>query len=525
MADNTENFVIKLTDKGFSSGMDRADDKTNNVTRSVKNLIATGLIFKGIGDSIEAFDQQEQAIAQVKQGIQSTGGVAGKTFEELASFASKLQTQTLFGDEEILQGATAQLLTFTNIAGEQFDRTTMAALDLSARLGTDLKGSAIQLGKALNDPVANLSALSRSGIQFTKDQKSVIKGLVESNRLADAQTIILDELEKQYGGSASAAAKAGKGGFTQLGNAIGDIKEEIGGLIIEGLNPFLPTIFKVVGKLQQMAVFFRENADIVTAVVVVVGTAIGTFSAVSTAIRIWTAAQWLLNVAMTSNPIGLVITAIAALTAGVLVAWNRSEKFRGTVLGVWAALKVVGNIIYDFVEPAINGIGVAFDYVSKVAKNNFGKIKTFVIDTFKQIWKFVSPILKVLAAPITIAGKAIGGSGAFQKITEAFSNAFSEEVNKEEEDQEESLFSKRKASGALSGSGIAGAKKDSKKGLGSGISEIKASAPKNFNINIASLVKELNINTTNLREGSAKIKEEVTKALLLAVNDLQVISE
>ena len=85
--------------------------------------------------------------------------------------ATNLQNKTLFGDEVILKDATAQLLTFTNITGENFGRTQEAALDLATRLDGDLKSASIQLGKALNDPVANLSALSRSGIQFSEDQK------------------------------------------------------------------------------------------------------------------------------------------------------------------------------------------------------------------------------------------------------------------------------------------------------------------------------------------------------------------
>ena len=183
-------------------------------------LTAPILAFGGV--ALKSWDKQEKAIAQVNAGLISTGNAVGFTSEQLQKMASDLQNTSLFGDEEILQDATAQLLTFTNIAGEQFARTQQAAVDLSTRLGGDLKSASIQLGKALNDPVANLSALSRSGIQFSKEQKAVIKSLAESNKLADAQTIILDELARQYGGAGEAAAKAGLGGFKQLQNSIGD---------------------------------------------------------------------------------------------------------------------------------------------------------------------------------------------------------------------------------------------------------------------------------------------------------------
>lgn len=210
--------------KKFGSSMKRTGQTLS------RNLTLPLLAFGAA--SIAAFDKQQKAIAQVEAGIKSTGMAAGFTSKQLQKMASELQGKTLFGDEVILKDATAQLLTFTNIAGEQFERTQLAALNLATRLDGDLKSASIQLGKALNDPIANLSALSRSGIQFSEEQKKVIKELAETNRLAEAQTLILDELDKQYGGAAEAAAQAGAGGLKQLQNQFGDLMEEIGGMLL-----------------------------------------------------------------------------------------------------------------------------------------------------------------------------------------------------------------------------------------------------------------------------------------------------
>ena len=87
---------------------------TKSVTLPIVGLAAV---------SVKAFRDQAKAVAQVEQGLKSTGNAAGKTLGELQKMASDLQKTTLFGDEDILQNATAQLLTFTNIAGQQFDRT------------------------------------------------------------------------------------------------------------------------------------------------------------------------------------------------------------------------------------------------------------------------------------------------------------------------------------------------------------------------------------------------------------------
>ena len=315
----------------------------------VGSLFSRGLGFLGItagiagiksfiDSSIEAFREQEKAVAQVKAGIEATGGAAGLSLRQLKEEATALQRETLFGDEEILKNATAQLLTFTNITGENFKRTQAAALDLATRLDGDLKAASMQLGKALNDPVANLSALSRSGIQFSKEQKEVIKDLTETGRLAEAQTIILDELNKQYGGSAVAAANA-DAGFTQLANSFGDVKEIVGQVIVEGLRPLirqlkeffdtiderdvrsffdaLKTGFKVI--TVGVSAWIAYKAAIVASNVATKAYAIVTKGAqfatalFSNGLKGATVAFKGLNTAMKANPIGLVVSAITAL--------------------------------------------------------------------------------------------------------------------------------------------------------------------------------------------------------------------
>ena len=247
---------IGATIKGLEGSLKKAESSLNKFAKNataIGGTLSKALTVPLTGfatASVFAFDKQAKAVAQVEQAILSTGGAAGKTSKELQKMASSLQENSLFGDEEILQKVTAQLLTFTNISGNAFDRTQQAALDLATRLGGDLQSASIQLGKALNDPVANLSALSRAGIQFSEEQKELIDALVETGRLAEAQTVILDELEKQYGGSAKAAAAAGAGGITQLKNSFGDLMEQIGEVIVEAILPFVDRLKEIVKQLQ-----------------------------------------------------------------------------------------------------------------------------------------------------------------------------------------------------------------------------------------------------------------------------------
>lgn len=189
----------------------------------------------GIGDAREA----AQIMGQTEAVIKSTGGAAGVTAQQVADMAgafSAAEGKSLFGDSDIQQGQNL-LLTFTNIK-ETLPETTGVMVDMAQAMGTDVKGGAIALGKALNDPIAGVSALSRVGVTFTDQQKEQIKTLQDSGDMAGAQRIILAELNKEFGGSAEAAAKA-DGGFTQFKDRLGELAEGIGAALLPAMNQFM----------------------------------------------------------------------------------------------------------------------------------------------------------------------------------------------------------------------------------------------------------------------------------------------
>ena len=153
-------------------------------------LVALNRGYAALRSVFEKTVRQEQAFAQVEARIRSTGGAAGLTAREIAQIASALQDVTTHGDEAILE-MQALLLSFRNIGHEVFARTTEAVLDLAQGTNTDLRSAAIQLGKALDDPIRGLDGLSRGGTTFTEVQKDLIKSLAETNRVAEAQGLVL----------------------------------------------------------------------------------------------------------------------------------------------------------------------------------------------------------------------------------------------------------------------------------------------------------------------------------------------
>jgi hypothetical protein len=182
--------------------------------------VAAGLIAGIVRNTIEA----ERVQAQLTAALKSTGAEAWITQGQINAMATALQRATTFGDEEIIS-AQALLLTFKNIGGETFPRATVAILDMATAMGMDLKSATLQVGKALNDPILGVTALARAGIQFSEDQKAMIKSLVETGQHAEAQRLVLGELESQFGGSAAAARDTMGGALKALTNAFGDLLE------------------------------------------------------------------------------------------------------------------------------------------------------------------------------------------------------------------------------------------------------------------------------------------------------------
>lgn len=149
--------------------------------------------------SIDTFTEYEQSMLGIEQLIQQTGGAAGVTADQISEMADRIGRDTLASAGEV-RDAAAVMLTFKSVAGETFTRSIELAQDMAAVMKQDLNSSVKQLGKVLEDPIRNLSALNRSGVSFTATQTEMIKNFVEGGDKIKAQTMILDVLAGQLGG-------------------------------------------------------------------------------------------------------------------------------------------------------------------------------------------------------------------------------------------------------------------------------------------------------------------------------------
>lgn len=313
-----DSYEFRQKAQQVEKGLGSLEKKLTSVGKSLSLRLTAPLAALG-GVSLHLADVQAKAEAKVQQALKTTNQAVGYNFRQLTDYASELQGKTIFGDETILAKSTARLLAFTDITGENFKRTQALALDLATALEMDLGSASLQLGKALSDPLTKLSSLSRAGITFSEEQTAVIKQLAKTGELAKAQAMILDELEKKFGGQAEAAARTGLGAVQQLKNAWGDFLERIGAAIMPFATKVAGALSTVVQMLQSMSPAMMQTLVVVAGLVAAIGPLSLGIGAVIKVLPMLAAGF----TAMLS-PVGLIMAAILAL--GAAFAYARIQK-------------------------------------------------------------------------------------------------------------------------------------------------------------------------------------------------------
>jgi len=253
-----------------SKSQDKAKKSADGLSRSFKGMLPALGLAGGVSamfmigrNATQAWEKQQAAVANMEAGLKATGHQAGLTSNQLQKMASNLQSTGIFGDEDILQNLTTQLLTFGNISGDVFDRAQRASLDVTAKLkgvnasAGDIQSTAIMMGKALDDPIKGLSAMSRVGISFSAEQRKMVEELVSANDTFGAQSVILEAIEQQYGGTNEALAKTTAGMERAAQNKLGDAMEKLG----RNLQPVKIGLIDVTTALADMANAFFESED------------------------------------------------------------------------------------------------------------------------------------------------------------------------------------------------------------------------------------------------------------------------
>ena len=208
-------------------------------------IAAATVAATAIQDAFGEAVTQEQLLAKTNAVIKSTGGAAGVTAQQMLDLSGSIETLSGATQDELeVLNAQNVLATFTQIKNEVgegndvFNQATLAISNISTALGQDLQSSAVQVGKALNNPLKGVAALGRVGVQFTDEQKEQIATLVKNGKTMEAQKVILAELTTQFGGATEAIGNTTTG---RIGRAVDSIKDALRGIAAA----VLPTLGRI----------------------------------------------------------------------------------------------------------------------------------------------------------------------------------------------------------------------------------------------------------------------------------------
>ena len=301
-------------------GLGSLEKKLSSIGKSLSLKVTAPLTALGVV-ALQNADQQAKAETKVATALKSTGNAVGYNLDQLKAYAEELQGKTIFGDETILNDVTTRLLTFTNITGDNFKRTQQIVLDMSTALEMDLGSAATMVGKAMDDPIGKINSLSRAGINFTDQQKAMVKQLVETGDTAKAQGVILDALEQKFGGQAEAAAKVGMGALKQLKNSWGDFLEQIGQTMTPFINKIATFLGRIVSMLKGMSPTMQKVIVVIGGVAAAIGPVMIGISGVLKLIPMLSAGFTALL-----SPVGIITAAVLALAAAFAYAKIKKQE-------------------------------------------------------------------------------------------------------------------------------------------------------------------------------------------------------
>ena len=411
MADNTVEYKIKLTSAGTESvdklkqvlsevggsieSITKGSDKLkvsllnfNQAVAAIQNVAsALSQVSSAISGMTQFYAAQVEAETKLQTVMRNTMNASDAEVQSIKDLCSAQQELGVIGDEVQLAGV-QELATYASkkssletlipvmndmIAQQYgFNATQESAVNIATMMGKVFAGQT--------------SALSRYGYTFTEAQEQILKFGTEEEKAATLAEVV----RQSVGGVNAELAKTDTGRMVQLNNAIGDIKEQVGQMLI----PF------------QSFITQASEMGMAASGIIQLAQAINT---TGIATKAWTAAQWLLNAALDANPIGIVVMALAALVGALVYAYNNSEDFRRIVDEAWAAVKDLASVLWGVLKKALDvavkGFKAVVQWVKDFARwfsstqlfQSINKFNTWIRDRVVKVIERVIGALRELA--------------------------------------------------------------------------------------------------------------------------------
>lgn len=345
--------------------------------RSVGSSLTRGLTLPMVGFGYVAYrelSESQRALAQTQAVVESMGIAAQVSVRDVQDLTTELRDLSGMDDEGIQQMLNT-LLTFRNVV-PIFDEAGQAALDLAAFFDGDLTQAATSVGRALNNPLRGMSALSRKGVEFDESQRQAIESMMAFGNVAGAQQVILRELTAEYGGQAEALGGTIQGRLNRVRQQF----EDMAATVLEDLLPVLEDLAGVVEsvseayarltpKQQKWVAALALGALVLGPVLSILGGLVTAASAVAGAFAAIGAA-----LGVTAGAVALTVGLVAAAVAGlVYLAMHWQEVREAAAVYVRFITDKMPFLKTDvaILRNLIQGIGAAWRGVTGFARQAF----------------------------------------------------------------------------------------------------------------------------------------------------------
>jgi hypothetical protein len=405
----TESFGTKLVDFG----------KKGALALAAAGVAAVAFAAKAI-QAGEGAATANARIAQINESMGLFGDSTDEVTNRLVSYAEATARATGI-DTNAIKATQAKLLTFKELAasagelGGEFDRATQAAIDLGAAGFGTAEMNAVALGKALNDPIKGITALSRSGVTFTEVEQERIKTLVASNKVSEAQILILEAIETQVGGTALATANASdriRVGFDQVQERIGlallPAFEKLTSFLLDRLFPaFEQKVLPIVKAITEF-IETRLVPILQKYLVPILDQVRNAFTNVSSAVR------------DNEGPLGALVTMFRTIFdfAQKYLVPILKNQLASAIAGIGIAFKLVLKIVGPIIEIIAKAITGLLKLIDRAIQRINGLIKAYNSISFLpdiptlQTSSGLTGSNTVPSSSLPFGGATLGGSGS-----------------------------------------------------------------------------------------------------------------
>lgn len=323
---------------------------------------AVGALGVALFDATKGAMEDASAAAELERQLKKSTGATDAVIASTEEWISSMGAAYGVADDD-LRPSLAKLSRATGSVADS-QKAARLAMDISAATGKDLGSVSDALAKAYGGNLKALQKLSPELREMIKDGASLDE--------------VMANLGDTFGGAASKQANTAQGQMKRLALSISETKESIGAALI-------PVVEKLLPYLQQFAQWASENSQTFLIIAGVIGGIAAAIIAINTAMTIWsattkafTAVQAAFNAVLAMNPITLMVIAVAALVAGLILAYNKFEGFRNIVDSVF-------SFIQKGVKAGIDGITSYLQFVLGIYKGIFNGIASLWNNTFGKL--------------------------------------------------------------------------------------------------------------------------------------------